>query len=356
MGTITIKDIANICGVGVTTVSRAINNHPDINKETKDKIMAVIDEYNYVPNNSARNLKRQESNTIAVLIKGINNPFFSPMITVFEQIIQEKKFSFFLQRVEEGQDEVDIAIALEKEKRLKGIIFLGGYFSHARGKLEQLSVPFVLSTISLQKDVDGMEYASVCVDDYLESYRMVDFLIKQGHEKIAIISAPAVDESVGALRLEGYKKAFEDNHLPVQEELIFYSTSMKDRYSMSTGYELMKEILSSGKEFTAVYAIADSLAIGACRAILESGKKIPEDYSVAGYDGMEFASFYNPSITTIRQPVEKIAEETVRILFDLIEGKETKRQCVFPGELLVRRIDSGDKIKTKKLRRLKNKY
>lgn len=336
MGTITIKDIANICGVGVTTVSRAINNHPDINKETKDKIMAVIDEYNYVPNNSARNLKRQESNTIAVLIKGINNPFFSPMITVFEQIIQEKKFSFFLQRVEEGQDEVDIAIALEKEKRLKGIIFLGGYFSHARGKLEQLSVPFVLSTISLQKDVDGMEYASVCVDDYLESYRMVDFLIKQGHEKIAIISAPAVDESVGALRLEGYKKAFEDNHLPVQEELIFYSTSMKDRYSMSTGYELMKEILSSGKEFTAVYAIADSLAIGACRAILESGKKIPEDYSVAGYDGMEFASFYNPSITTIRQPVEKIAEETVRILFDLIEGKETKRQCVFPGELLVR--------------------
>lgn len=94
MGTITIKDIANICGVGVTTVSRAINNHPDINKETKDKIMAVIEEYNYVPNNSARNLKRQESNTIAVLIKGINNPFFSPMITVFEQAIQKRSFLF----------------------------------------------------------------------------------------------------------------------------------------------------------------------------------------------------------------------------------------------------------------------
>lgn len=336
MGTITIKDIANICGVGVTTVSRAINNHPDINKETKDKIMAVIEEYNYVPNNSARNLKRQESNTIAVLIKGINNPFFSPMITVFEQVIQEKKFSFFLQRVEEGQDEVDVAIALEKEKRLKGIIFLGGYFSHARGKLEKLSVPFVLSTISLQNNVGTMECASVSVDDCLESYRMVDFLIKQGHEKTAIIAAPSVDESVGSLRLEGYKKAFHDNGLPVCEELIFYGTSMKDRYSMNTGYEVMKEILSSGKEFTAVYAIADSLAIGACKAILESGKRIPEDYSVAGYDGIEFGGFYNPSLTTIRQPVEKIAEETVRILFDMMEGKETKYRYVFPGELLVR--------------------
>lgn len=336
MGTITIKDIANICGVGVTTVSRAINNHPDINKETKDKIMAVIEEYNYVPNNSARNLKRQESNTIAVLIKGINNPFFSPMITVFEQAVQEKKFTFFLQRVEEGQDEVDVAIALAKEKRLKGIIFLGGYFSHARGKLEQLDVPFVLSTISLQSSEDTMEYASVSVDDRLESYRMVDYLIKQGHEKIAIICAPAVDESVGALRLEGYRQAFLDNRLPVCEELIFVGDSMKDRYSMANGYAVMKEILQSGKEFSAVYAIADSLAIGACRAILESGKTIPGDYSVAGYDGIEFGSYYNPSITTIRQPVEKIAEETVRILFDLMEGKETKKHCIFPGELLVR--------------------
>lgn len=336
MGTITIKDIANICGVGVTTVSRAINNHPDINKETKDKIMEVIEKYNYIPNNSARNLKRQESNTIAVLIKGINNPFFSPMITVFEQIIQEKKFSFFLQRVEEGQDEVDVAIALEKEKRLKGIIFLGGYFSHARGKLEQLSVPFVLSTIRLRSEEEALDYASVSVDDQLESYRMVDYLIKQGHERIAIISAPAMDESVGALRLEGYRQAFYDNHLPVREELIFEGASIKDRYSMENGYMVMKKILDSGEKFTAVYAIADSLAIGACKAILESGKTIPGDYSVAGYDGIEFCDYYNPSITTIRQPVEEMAEETVQILFDLIEGKERKRQSIFPGVLLIR--------------------
>ena len=88
MESITIKDVARLCGVGVSTVSRAMNNHPDINQETKEKIMQVIRDYNYVPNNSARNLKRTDARTIAVLIKGITNPFFSRMIKVFEEEIQ----------------------------------------------------------------------------------------------------------------------------------------------------------------------------------------------------------------------------------------------------------------------------
>lgn len=101
MDTITIKDVARMCGVGVTTVSRAINNHPDINEETKAMIMKVIKENHYVPNNSARNLKRSASKTIAVLIKGITNPFFSKMLQVFERETQRQKYSYILQRVEE---------------------------------------------------------------------------------------------------------------------------------------------------------------------------------------------------------------------------------------------------------------
>lgn len=133
MERLTIIDIAKLCGVGVTTVSRAINNHPDINEETKAMVMKVIKENHYVPNNSARNLKRSDSKTIAVLIKGISNPFFSPMIKVFEKEIQRKKYSFILQRVDENQDEIEVAIELEKEKRLKGIVFLGDY-SHTLKK------------------------------------------------------------------------------------------------------------------------------------------------------------------------------------------------------------------------------
>ncbi|MFV0238468.1 MAG: LacI family DNA-binding transcriptional regulator, partial [Lacrimispora sphenoides] len=149
MGFINIKDIARLCGVGVSTVSRAINNHPDINPETKNMIMQVIKENNYIPNNSARNLKRTDSRAIAVLIKGIGNPFFSKMIRVFEEEIQKKKYSFILQRVDEQEDEVDVALELIKEKKPRGIVFLGGYFSHSKEELEQLTVPYVLSTIGI---------------------------------------------------------------------------------------------------------------------------------------------------------------------------------------------------------------
>ena len=149
MEEITIKDIARICGVGVSTVSRAINNHPDINPETKEMIMRVIKENNYVPNNSARNLKRQDAKAIAVLVKGINNSFFSQMIKVLEEEIKEKSYAMVLQHVDYDEDEVEVALKLVKEKRLRGIIFLGGYLVHSEEKLAQLHVPFILSTTGM---------------------------------------------------------------------------------------------------------------------------------------------------------------------------------------------------------------
>lgn len=336
MASITIIDIAKMCGVGVTTVSRAINNHPDISEETKAMIMQVIKENHYVPNNSARNLKRSASKTIAVLIKGITNPFFNRMIQVFEKEIQRKKYSFILQRVDENQDEIEVAIELEKEKRLKGIVFLGGYFSHSKEKLDQLTVPFVLSTIGMTPDYDPHEYSSVSVDDFKESYKMVDYLCNQGHRKIAIITASMDDVSIGKLRYEGYKQALEDHGLEVNDKLVYSMKENIESYSMENGYEVTKELLRSGEEFTALFAVSDSLAVGACKAIFESGKSVPEDYAVAGFDGLDITYYYHPSITTIRQPVEEIAEETITILFDLINKKITHAHKTFPAELLIR--------------------
>ncbi len=119
MKAITIKDIAKKCGVGVSTVSRAINNHPDISEETRSMIMEVIKESNFVPNKSARNLKLLDTKTIAVLIKGIDNPFFQKMIKTFEEEIQSRKYTFILHRVDSNQDEVAVALELIKEKRLR---------------------------------------------------------------------------------------------------------------------------------------------------------------------------------------------------------------------------------------------
>ena len=333
----TKEDIARICGVGVSTVSRAINNHPDINPETKEMIMRVIKENNYVPNNSARNLKRQDAKAIAVLVKGINNSFFSQMIKVLEEEIKEKSYAMVLQHVDYDEDEVEVALKLVKEKRLRGIIFLGGYLVHSEEKLAQLHVPFILSTTGmLPKGFSRNTYSSVAVDDTKESYKMVDYLCKNGHKDIAILCARKTDASIGKLRLEGYKKALKDNGIEVREELILPMRSDLEDYSLENGYMVTKEFLEKQIPCTAIFAISDMLAIGAGKALSDAGYKVPEDISLAGFDGVEIGKYVIPSLTTLKQPVDSMARETARILFDIIGKKAKHQHCVFDGELVVR--------------------
>jgi len=333
---ITIKDIAEKCGVGVSTVSRAINNHPDINPRTKELVMKTIAEYNYVPNNSARNLKRTVSKTIAILVKGISNPLFWDMVQKIEKEINRNKYSFFLQHVDELQDEVEVALELIKEKRLKGIVFLGGYFSHSEERLKQINVPFVISTAGIMNSMDCGIFSYFSVDDKKESYRVTDYLCKQGHKKIAILAALEGDASIGKLRLEGYKEALKDNDTPLDKGLICYMREDIRSYSMQNGYEVMKELLEGGREFTAVYAISDMQAIGACKAIFQKGRRVPEDYAVVGFDGLDDTCYYEPSITTLKQPVEEIAEASIQALFSMIKKKERVPGKLFEGQLLER--------------------
>ena len=333
----TIKDIAKICGVGVSTVSRAINNHPDINPETKEKIMNTIKEYGYVPNNSARNLKRVDAKAIAVLVKGISNPFFANMIKVIEKECKKKHYYMELSHIESDEDEVDAALKVVKEKRLRGIIFLGGLFSHSDEKLRKLTVPFVFSTAgSIPGNISKKLYSNICVDDRKESARIVDYLIGLGHEKIAMVVAEPNEQSIGKLRLDGYYEALQAHDIAINPNLVYQTTNEVGHFSMENGYRTTKRLIESGEEFTAVYAMADVLAIGAIRALLESGLRVPEDVSVAGYDGIDVSGYISPSLTTIRQPVEDMAKNTVKLLFDIIAGKKEHQHITFEGELLER--------------------
>ena len=114
-----------------------------------------------------------------------------------------------LQHVEEGEDEVEVAIQLEKEKHLKGIVFLGGMYMHKEEKLEQLTVPYVISTVNMQLPENGRQGASVSIDDEAESFHMVDYLCECGHKRIAILTASAEDISIGKMRLKGYLRALQ---------------------------------------------------------------------------------------------------------------------------------------------------
>lgn len=343
MAEITIKDIAKICGVGVSTVSRAINNHPDINPETRRQIQAVIEEYGYIPNNSARNLKRTESNAVAILIKGITNPLFNRMVKVFDEKLKRNKLSMILQHVSYEEDEMAIALELIKEKRLKGIIFLGSNYYHREGELQKINVPFVLSTVgSIFEDEDSTKYSHVTVDDRKESYKATEYLIDMGHDNIAIISAETRDSSVGRLRMEGYMKALSDHQIAVNQNLICPVSDEMEHYSMENGYYTTRKLIKSGEKFTAVFAMSDIMAMGVYRALLEAGLRIPEDVSVVGFDGIEMGDYMYPKLTTLAQPVEQLATATFDLLWDLMDGQCGNKNLIYEGVLVEK--DSVKKI------------
>lgn len=343
MANLTIKDIARICGVGISTVSRAINDDPGINKDTQKRILKVIEEYNYVPNNSARNLKMTESNTIALLIKGIDNQFFQGMLKIFEEELNKLEYTFLLHAVGEEQDDASVAVELAKEKRLKGIIFLGGQMDSPEERLKGIGIPYVLCTVAVNMLAPKRQCSSVSIDDEKESYRAVDYLCKKGHKRIAMISGRETDQAVGGLRLKGYRNALKDNGIEIDEELIRYMKYDIPEYSVENGYAVTKELLESDIQCTAIYAISDLTAFGAYKAIFESGKKIPEDYSVMGFDGIKVSQYFHPSLTTMVQPCEQMVKSSIELLMDAINGNNEKKQLIFEAGLCER--DSVKELK-----------
>ena len=219
--------------------------------------MGIIQKYGYIPNNSARYLKRTDGKCIAVLVKGLTNPFFAGAIKIMEDEIKKKKYSMVIRHVESDEDEVDVALELVKEKRLAGLIFLGGHFVHSEEKLSKLRIPFILSTVG--EGPDGIRhdnYSTLSVDDEKEGYRMTDYLIRLGHRKIAVLAAEKEDVSIGRMRLMGYLRALRERGIEPDEGLICYMNPKLPSYSMENGYVLTRQLLDEGKEFTAVFAFS----------------------------------------------------------------------------------------------------
>lgn len=332
MANITIKDISRMAGVGVSTISRVLNNHPDVKVETRKKVLDVIEKVNYIPNNSARNLKRNTSKSIGILIKGIDNPFFSKMIKSIEKKIDSKRYSMILHYNESQKDDCDSAIELIKEKKLKGLICLGGDFNNLdRKQLESINVPIVVTSSNVRKNVNSTLFSSVVIENEKAAFDAVDYLCKLGHKNIGIITSGEDDRSVGRLRFSGYKKAISENNIEFNKEFVEIG-----EYTFESGYKAMNKFLDKNLKITSIFATTDIMAIGAAKAILDRGLKIPEDISIIGFDGIDYSRFFHPSITTVEQPVEIMAEKSIEILLDLINGSKKHQHLVLKTKLVKR--------------------
>lgn len=327
---INIRDIAKVAEVGVSTVSRVINNKPDVNEETRNKILRVIEEYNYIPNNSARNLKRNQSEDIGVLVKGIYNPFFSKIIQAIEERINEQSYTMILHYNYSNSNDFESAIELIKEKKLKGLICLGGNFDDIdENQLKSIKVPMVLASTNVLDRQGEKVFSSVIIENEKAAFMAVDYLCKLGHKKIGLVTTGEEDRSVGMLRTKGYKRALLKNGVDFDPNLLEIG-----KYTFESAYHVMNRLLDKNLQITAIFATSDIMAIGASKAILKRGLKIPDDISVMGFDGIEYASYFHPSITTIKQPQEEIGYKSVEILFDIIKNKKNHRHIVLETELL----------------------
>ncbi len=330
---VNIKDIAKLSGVGISTVSRVLNNHTDVKKETREKVLQVIKEYNYIPNNSARNLKRSVSKNIGVLVKGIYNPFFSKVVRAIEEEIARQDYSMILHyNSKDANNDGEIAIELIKEKKLTGLICLGGDFEDFDPKqIKALETPIVLCSTMVAYSGDENYFSSVNIDDAIAAEMAVNKIIDCGHKRIGMIKLREDDYSVCQYRMKGYKDALELRGIEFDPEIVEIGD-----YTFETGYKAMQKLLNKNLGLTAVFVSTDLMAIGAARAAMERGIKVPEELSIVGFDGIEFTEFFMPSISTVMQPVEEMGIKSVEILFDVLNNDGQHQHIIFDTKFLHR--------------------
>lgn len=326
----TIREVARLCNVSVSTVSRVLNDLPDVNETTKKKVWEVIHSCGYIPNSSARMLKQLSSKIICIIVKGMQNPFYTPIVEQIQNEIDKTKYIPLLQYIGESEDEADIAVHLIEEKKAIGVIFIGGSPLDKKQKLENIQIPCVFSTMSAE-GLKMKNVSSICIDEKKSMQKSVKHLLNMGHRNIAILGGQLISrEDLVYKRYTGAVECLREYGLPCNEHLYISS-----KFTFEDSYNAVADILKMGEpDFTAVAAMSDTMAIGACRAIFDFGFSVPHDISVVGFDGIAMTRFYNPVITTIRQPSKEIAHQSVIQLLGQIEGWTEAKNIILETDMV----------------------
>lgn len=326
----TIKDLARETGYSVGTVSRVLNNHPNVSENARKAIMEAVDRHDFILNTSAKNLKQQQSETIIAIVKGNSNELFASMLETIQSLFAGTKYTLVTEFMDEDDNEVLHARQLCRDKKPKGVLFLGGNNKNFREDFDKIKVPCVLAT----NDASELKFenlSSVTTDDCMAACCAVNYLMENGHTQIALIGGSDISDT-SRLRHKGWEEAYRQRGIDLSESGPYIS----GRYSFKSGYEAMDQLLSRGIKVTAVFAMADVMAIGAISAIYDYGLRVPEDISVIGFDGIQIGEFYCPKITTIEQNAAQLAKRSYEMLVECIEQNMPARHEYVPFRLKCR--------------------
>ena len=321
MKVITIKDIAKLAGVSVTTVSRVLNRRPDVNPATREKVERIIEENSFVGNKNARGLK-QISEVIGVVVRGRSNPFLNSLAeSILEHAASLPDF-FVTEFIDERADEFETALRMTRQNKIKGLIFVGSLIDERVQAIRNLEIPVVFTTVNAMA-ASMKNASSVAIDDRSMGRLVAEELLSRGHRKIAVFGSNPIAEDSLAMRFQGFCDAFADRGLT------FDSRDYREcRFSLEAGYNTARDYFRDHPETTALFTMSDTVAVGAIRALKDLGKSVPEDISVVGFDGIDLCRFTIPRLTTVEQPVEEIARRSVNLLLDMMEKGAAPRHIL----------------------------
>jgi len=302
---VTIRDVAEAVGVSVNTVSRALNDKPDVSAETKAAILETAKKLDYRPNKLARGLRSNKTQTIGVIVADIANPFYGAMVKGVEKAARASNWSIILGNTDEDYEKEAEVIQTMLADRVDGLLIVPAQAGTETIKqLQESKFPFVL----LGRRFDDLPTDYVVTDDAQGGFIATEHLIKLGHKQVAMINGP-LRVSSAKERLRGYKKALETYGLEIDETMVSAGAMTTE-----DGYRITKALLDRRVHPTAVFAYSDFVAFGVMRAIREAKLNIPNDIAVVGYDDVEFSSCLETPLTTIAIPEQELAINAVRVL------------------------------------------
>jgi LacI family transcriptional regulator len=325
----TIRDVARRAGVAPITVSRVINNAGYVGEETRIRVEQAIAELQYIPNTLSQSLRFKKTNIIALIVSDITNPFWTTVTRGVEDATSEHGLSVILCNTDEKQDKLENYVNLLLQRQTDGFLLVP--IDSDPGVIERIKsrdVPVVV----LDRSMPNVEVDVVRSDSEGGSYELVNYLISQGHRRIAILSGPEAI-ATSRQRVIGYEHALQANGLPIDENLMPYG-----EFKQEAGYNMVRQVMQTAEPPTAIYAGNNLIAVGVLKALHELGLRVPEDISVVTFDDLPFFVPPHPFLTLAAQSPYELGRQAAQKLIARLTGKGSNhyQETVLPVEIIIR--------------------
>jgi LacI family transcriptional regulator len=331
----TLQDIANAAGVSSATVSRVINNSPSVKPETRENVLNIIKKLNYVPNEVARSLSKNETNTIGVVVPDILNPFFGKIVRGISNVLRKMNYNIVLCDTDESITNEYSSLEMLRKHKVRGVIITPTVDEEkSRGiklvEVEQSGIPIVM----VDRDINFTNFDSVYLDNVQAGMDAIQALINAGHKRIAALLGPTDSKACMEITL-GYRRAMEMNGIDINPDYM-----VNGFYSMECGYQMTQKLLDLDKPPTAIFVSSSVMTHACINTLLDNKIKIPQDMAIIGFAEMPYLEPFGIHISYIERSVSQMGEAAAKLLIEKIENPSheahIRKSIILPPKLILK--------------------